>query len=67
MLKKYGLNTILRGIVIVLLLLVLFKISPNYVIAKGDGGAYARHVFAVVGKQGVFLPGRYEAGSNYGL
>ncbi|MGR3302559.1 MAG: hypothetical protein ACUZ8I_08675 [Candidatus Scalindua sp.] len=51
MLKKYGLNTILLGIVIVLLLLVLFKTSPNYVIAQGDGGAGARHVFAVVGSQ----------------
>ncbi len=51
MLKKYGLNTILLGIVIVLLLLVLFKTSPNYVIAQGDGGAGARHVFAVVGNQ----------------
>ncbi len=49
--KKYGLNTILLGIVIVLLLLVLVKTSPNYVIAKGDGGAGARHVFAVVGNQ----------------
>ena len=51
MLKKYGLNTILLGIVIVLLLFVLFKTSPNYVIAKGDGGAGAKHVFAVVGNQ----------------
>ncbi len=49
MLKKYGLNTILLGIVIVLLLLVLFKTSPNYVIAQGDGST--RHVFAVVGTQ----------------
>jgi hypothetical protein len=51
MLKKYGLNTILLGIVIVLLLLVLIKTSPNYVIAQGDGGAGTRHVFAVVGSQ----------------
>ena len=51
MLKKYGLNTILLGVVIVLLLFVLFKTSPNYVIAQGDGGAGARHVFAVVGNQ----------------
>ncbi len=49
--KKYGLNTILLGIVIVLLLLVLLKTSPNYVIAQGDGGAGAKHVFAVVGNQ----------------
>jgi len=51
MLKKYGLNTILLGIVVVLLLLVLFKSSPNYVVAQGDGGAGTRHVFAVVGNQ----------------
>jgi len=51
MFKKYGLNTILLGIVIVLLLLVLFKTSPNYVIAQGDGGAGTRHVFAVVGNK----------------
>ena len=51
MLKKYGLNTILLGIVIVLLLLILIKTSPNYVIAQGDGGAGAKHVFAVVGSQ----------------
>ncbi len=51
MLKKYGLNTILLGVVIVLLLLVLVKTSPNYVIAQGDGGAGARHVFAVVGNK----------------
>jgi len=51
MLKKYGLNTILLGVVIVLLLLVLIKTSPDYVIAQGDGGAGAKHVFAVVGGQ----------------
>ncbi len=51
MFKKQGLNTILLGIIIVLLLLVLFKTSPNYVIAQGDGGAGARHVFALVGNQ----------------
>jgi hypothetical protein len=49
MLKKYGLNTILLGVVIVLLVLVLTKTSPNYVVAQGDGSA--RHVFAVVGTQ----------------
>jgi hypothetical protein len=49
MLKKYGLNTILLGVVIVLLVLVLIKTSPDYVIAKGDGGAGAKHVFALVG------------------
>ena len=51
MLKKYGLNTILLGAVIVLLVLVLVKASPDYVIAQGDGGAGAKHVFAVVGGQ----------------
>ncbi len=51
MLKKYGLNSVLLSIVIVLLLLVLFKTSPDYVIAQGDGGAGTRHVFAVVGNQ----------------
>ncbi len=51
MLKKYGLNSILLGVVIVLLILVLFKTSPDYVVAQGDGGAGARHVFAVVGSQ----------------
>ena len=51
MLKKYGLNTILLGVVIVLLVLVLIKTSPDYVIAQGDGGAGAKHVFAVVGGQ----------------
>ena len=51
MLKKYGLNTILLGVVIVLLVLVLIKTSPNYVVAQGDGGAGAKHVFAVVGGQ----------------
>ncbi len=45
--KKYRLNTILFGVVITLLVLILFKNSPNYVVAQGDGGA--RHVFAVVG------------------
>jgi hypothetical protein len=49
MLKKYGLNTILLGVVIVLLVLVLTKTSPNYVVAQGDGSA--RHVFAVVGNR----------------
>jgi len=51
MVKKYGLNTILLGVIIVLLVLVLVKTSPNYVIAQGDGGAGARHIFALVGNQ----------------
>ncbi len=45
--KKYRLNTILFGVVITLLVLILVKNSPNYVVAQGDGGA--RHAFAVVG------------------
>ena len=49
MLKKYGLNTVLLGVVVVLLVFVLIKTSPNYVVAQGDGGAWAKHVFAVVG------------------
>ncbi|KHE93525.1 MAG: hypothetical protein K8F52_03725 [Candidatus Scalindua rubra] len=51
MLKKYGLNTILLGVVIILLVLVLIKNPPNYVVAQGDGGAGAKHVFAVVGNR----------------
>jgi hypothetical protein len=46
--KKYGLNTILFGVVITLLVLILVKNSPNYVVAQGDGG-FAKHVFGVVG------------------
>ncbi|ODS32231.1 MAG: hypothetical protein SCARUB_02624 [Candidatus Scalindua rubra] len=49
MFKKYSLNTILLGVVIVLLVLVFIKASPDYVVAQGDGSA--RHVFAVVGGQ----------------
>ena len=52
MLKKYGLNTILLGVVIVLLVLVLAKNSPNYVAAgPGSAAASAGHVLAVVGNQ----------------
>ena len=51
MLKKYGLNTVLLGVVIVLLVLVLIKTSPDYVIAQGDGGAGAKHVFAIAGNR----------------
>ncbi len=51
MLKKYGLNTVLLGVIIILLVLVLIKTSPNYVVAQGDGGASAKHVFAVVGNR----------------
>ncbi len=49
MVKKYGLNTILLGTIITLLVLILFKNSPNYVVAQGDGGGFAKHVFGVVG------------------
>ncbi|MFQ5962708.1 MAG: hypothetical protein ACE5KZ_00305 [Candidatus Scalinduaceae bacterium] len=51
MAKKYSLNTILLGVIITLLVLTLFKNSPNYVIATGDGGATARHIFGLVGNQ----------------
>ncbi len=47
--KKYRLNTILFGVVITLLVLILVKNSPNYVVAQGDGGGFAKHVFGVVG------------------
>lgn len=47
--KKYGLNTILMGVIIMLLVFILIKNSPNYVVAQGDGGAFSRHVFGVVG------------------
>ncbi len=54
--KKYRLNTILFGVVITLLVLILVKNSPNYVVAHdvggaGGGGSGAGHVFAVVGNQ----------------
>lgn len=49
MFDKNRLNTILLGGILVLLILVLVKNSPNYAIAQGDGGAGAKHVFAVVG------------------
>ncbi len=51
MYNKYGINIVLLGIVIVLLILLFMKNSTNYVIAQGDGGAGAQHVFAVVGNQ----------------
>ncbi len=49
--KKYILNTILFGVIITLLVLILVKNSPNYVVAQGGGGSGAGHVFAVVGNQ----------------
>ncbi|MHC4268739.1 MAG: hypothetical protein ACYSWS_02845 [Planctomycetota bacterium] len=51
MFNKHGLNTVLLGVAIVLLVLLLMENSTNYVAAQGDGGAGAKHVFAVVGNQ----------------
>jgi hypothetical protein len=54
MVKKYGLNTILLGVIITLLVLVLFKNSPNYVAAQvspGSAAAGAGHMLAIVGNQ----------------
>ncbi len=51
MLRRYGLNAILLGVVIILLTLIFIKTSPDYVVAQGDGGAGAKHVFAVVGSR----------------
>ncbi len=51
MFNKYELNIFLMGVVIVLLMLLFMKNSTNYVVAQGDGGAGAKHVFAVVGNQ----------------
>ncbi len=49
--KKYRLNTIMFGVVITLLVLILVKNSPNYVVAQGGGGSGAGNVFAVVGNK----------------
>ncbi|MDR4498482.1 MAG: hypothetical protein MRK02_11270 [Candidatus Scalindua sp.] len=50
MFKKNGLNTVLMGVIILLLVLVLIKDSPKDAVAQqGDGGAFAKHVFGVVG------------------
>jgi hypothetical protein len=51
MFNKYELNTVLLGVVVVLLILLFIKNSTNYVVAQGDGGAGTKHVFAVVGNQ----------------
>ena len=56
MFEKNSLRTMLLGGIVVLLVLVLVKSSPDYVIAKGtggvgDGGAGTRHVFALVGQE----------------
>ncbi len=54
--KKYGLNTVLLGVVITLLILILVKNSPNYVTAAnigspGSAAAGAEHILAIVGNQ----------------
>jgi len=50
MLKKHGLNTVMMGVIIMLLVLVLIKDTPKDAVAQiGDGGAFAKHVFGVVG------------------
>ena len=51
MVIKYGLNTILLGVIIMLLVLILVKNSPNYVAAQVPGSAAARagHILAIVG------------------
>jgi hypothetical protein len=50
MIRKYGLNTILMGVIILLLVFVLIKSSPNCVVAQqGEGGGFAKHVFGIVG------------------
>lgn len=55
MVQKYGLSTILLGVIIILLVLVLFKNSPNYVAAQvsppGSAAAGAGHMLAIVGHQ----------------
>jgi len=52
--KKYRLNTILFGVIITLLVLILVKNSPNYVVAQaspGSAAARAGHMLAIVGNQ----------------
>ena len=51
MFNKDGVNTVLLVVAIVLLILLLMKNSTNYVVAHGDDGAGAKHVFAVAGNQ----------------
>jgi len=51
MFNKYGLNTVLLGVAIVLLILLFMKNSTNDVIAPDNGGAGTKYVFAVVGNQ----------------
>ena len=47
--KIYRTNTILLIIISLLLSILIFKNSTNYVIAQGDGNA--RHVFGLVGER----------------
>lgn len=47
--KIYRINTILLVIISLLLAILIFKNSANYVIAQGDGNA--RHVFGLVGER----------------
>ena len=47
--KIYSTNTLLLAVIAVLLILLIFKNSANYVIAQGDGNA--RHVFGLVGER----------------
>lgn len=47
--KIYRINTILLIIISLLLAILIFKNSANYVIAQGDGNA--RHVFGLVGER----------------
>ena len=47
--KIYSTNTLLLAAIAVLLILLIFKNSANYVIAQGDGNA--RHVFGLVGER----------------
>ena len=47
--KIYRTNTILLIVISLLLAILIFKNSANYVIAQGDGNA--RHVFGLVGER----------------
>ncbi|OHB36015.1 MAG: hypothetical protein A2Y08_04235 [Planctomycetes bacterium GWA2_40_7] len=47
--KTYRINTILLIVISLLLAILIFKNSANYVIAQGDGNA--RHVFGLVGER----------------
>lgn len=47
--KIYSINTTLLIVISLLLAMLVFKNSANYVIAQGDGNA--RHVFGLVGER----------------